>query len=76
MKTTINFRVEHEVKEQLEFLAEADGITISEVVRDIIIDNLIERGLLEQKPFQVIHLDLSQIDFTNIISDKNNLDHE
>ncbi|HIC32091.1 MAG TPA: hypothetical protein EYO76_09255 [Flavobacteriaceae bacterium] len=76
MKTTINFRVEHEVKEQLEFLAEADGITISEVVRDIIIHNLTERGLLAQKPSQVIYLDLSQIDFTNITSDKNNLDHE
>ena len=40
MKTTVNFRVTYDVKEQLEFLAEEEGSSISDVVREIIIQHL------------------------------------
>jgi len=72
MKTTINFRVTYDVKEQLEFLAEEEGDTISNVVRDIIVLYLRERGLIEPQTVRVIEVDLSQVDFTVINNKTNN----
>ena len=72
MKTTINFRVTYDVKEQLEFLATEEGDTISNVVRDIIVQYLRERGLIEPQTVRVIEVDLSQVDFTGINNKTNN----
>lgn len=72
MKTTINFRVTYDVKEQLEFLAEEEGDTISNVVRDIIVLHLRERGLIEPQTVTMIEVDLSQVDFTGINNKTNN----
>ena len=72
MKTTINFRVTYDVKEQLEFLAEEEGDTISNVVRDIIVLHLRERGLIEPQTVTMIEVDLSQVDFTGINNNTEN----
>ena len=66
MKTTVNFRVTYDVKEQLEFLAEEEGSSISDVVREIIIQHLIEQGLIEAQTERVIEIDLSQVNFRSI----------
>ena len=66
MKTTINFRVTYDVKEQLEFLAEEEGSSISDVVREIIIQHLREQGLIEAQTERVIEIDLSQVNFRSI----------
>lgn len=65
MKTTINFRVTSEVKEQLEFLADEEGETISDIVRGIIIQYLREKGLIEAQTVCVIEVDLNQVDFSS-----------
>lgn len=72
MKTTVNFRVTYDVKEQLEFLAEEEGDTISNVVRDIIVLHLRERGLIEPQTVTMIEVDLSQVDFTGINNNTEN----
>ncbi|WP_370226998.1 ribbon-helix-helix protein, CopG family [Mesoflavibacter sp.] len=66
MKTTVNFRVTYDVKEQLEFLAEEEGSSISDVVREIIIQHLREQGLIEAQTERVIEIDLSQVNFRSI----------
>ena len=66
MKTTVNFRVTYDVKEQLEFLAEEEGSSISDVVREIIIQHLRDQGLIEAQTERVIEIDLSQVNFRSI----------
>ncbi len=72
MKTTINFRVTYDVKEQLEFLAEEEGSSISDVVREIIIQHLREQGLIEAQTERVIEIDLSQVNFRSINNNTEN----
>ncbi|PIB33836.1 hypothetical protein BFP78_06205 [Gaetbulibacter sp. 5U11] len=72
MKTTVNFRVTYDVKEQLEFLAEEEGSSISNVVREIIVLHLRERGLIEPQTVTMIEVDLSQVDFTGINNNTEN----
>ena len=72
MKTTVNFRVTYDVKEQLEFLAEEEGSSISDVVREIIIQHLREQGLIEAQTERVIEIDLSQVNFRSINNNTEN----
>lgn len=72
MKTTVNFRVTYDVKEQLEFLAEEEGSSISDVVREIIIQHLREQGLIEAQTERVIEIDLSQVNFRSLNNNTEN----
>lgn len=72
MKTTINFRVTYDLKEQLEFLAEEEGSSISDVVREIIIQHLREQGLIEAQTERVIEIDLSQVNFRSLNNNTEN----
>ncbi|WP_027880552.1 ribbon-helix-helix protein, CopG family [Mesoflavibacter zeaxanthinifaciens] len=72
MKTTVNFRVTYDVKEQLEFLAEEEGSSISDVVREIIIQHLRDQGLIEAQTERVIEIDLSQVNFRSLNNNTEN----
>ncbi|AEH01402.1 hypothetical protein [Lacinutrix sp. 5H-3-7-4] len=71
MKTTINFRVTCDVKEQLEILSEEYDESISKVIRDIIIHNLRRRGLLEEEEREVFYINLSDLDLSEAVTNKN-----